>query len=146
MSLQHNLFSACTPLLTDPFTNQAWAFPSAVILPSLVISRGWGAGATVVGYLLIQLDCACCWFMCLILDVPPPSYTRLFQTFAWVRQTVRTQLTKGWVQAHVCLLSLGHSFHIYRGPAAHQELFLQRHRILYSRWLGFAPEPQRPAL
>lgn len=77
MRLQCCPFSAWTPLLTDPSANQAWAFPSAFILPFLVISWERGAGATLVGYLLMQVDRACCSFVCLILGVSPPSHVRL---------------------------------------------------------------------
>lgn len=72
MRLQCCLFSAWTPLLTDPFANQARAFPSAFILPFSQQLRG-GAGAALEGHLLMQLDRAGCFFVCLVLDVSPPS-------------------------------------------------------------------------
>ena len=73
--------------------------------------------------------CLCPLLLCVLGSgcTPPPPYHGLL--------LVPPKLMPGWdwqnpaydgqFQPHGCLLPLGHAFHIYQGPAAHQELLFK---------------------
>ena len=136
-------FRLAPPVLTDLFANQAWAFPCAFILPSLVISWGRGADATVAG-LFVPSAPVCAWFWMYAPSTLPWIVAGPTQTYAGVglaEPSLRWAVPATWLFAAPwpCLPYLP-------GPSSTPGIAFQRHVILHYRWHGLAPEPQRPAL
>lgn len=139
MSLQHGPFSACTPFLTDLFANQAWAFPYAFILPSLVISWGGGADATVVG-LFVPSAPACAWFWMYAPSTLPWVVAGPTQSYARVGLA---EPSLRWAVPATCLFAVPWPcLPDLPGPSSTPGIAFQRHIILTIDGMAWLQNPR----